>query len=85
MVDDSTIKVSPKIFKYVYLIVLLIGITLLVSWYVLFDIPMHDYLEIGIFSFSICVIGFGVVGVWLYSNLEKKAIEDKKKAKDKKK
>lgn len=78
MEEENEVKFPTTGLKYIFLGVLFIGITLYVSWMILFLIPQGTWFDIGVFSISICIAGFGAVGYWLYSNIEKKERQQKK-------
>jgi len=85
MADEVEAKFPTKALKFIFLGVLFIGITLYVSWMILFLIPAGTWFDVGIFSLSICIAGFGAAGFWLYSNVEKKELQEQKaKASEKK-
>jgi hypothetical protein len=84
MSEEKEVKLPYKWLKYVFLFILAMGITLYVSWTIIYLIPQKDYFDIGIFSLSLCIAMFGLVGAWLYSNLEKKEREENKAKESKK-
>jgi len=77
MAEENEVKFPTAGLKYIFLGVLFLGITLYVSWMILFLIPQGTWFDIGVFSLSICIAGFGAAGYWLYSNIEKKERQQK--------
>lgn len=59
--------ISPKLVKYFYAALLLMGIIFYLSWGILFG----KWLDPGVYAVVVILVGFGVVGVLFYSYLEK--------------
>ena len=60
--------VIPRIF---YTILLMFGIGLYVGWGILYNV----WLDVGVYAVSVILIGFGLVGMLLYSYIERQQLE----------
>ena len=60
--------VVPRIF---YTILFMLGVGLYLGWGILFNV----WLDLGVYAVSIILIGFGLVGMLLYSYKERQEIE----------
>ncbi|MCK5559254.1 MAG: hypothetical protein KAJ51_01625 [Thermoplasmata archaeon] len=70
--DDS--KLPPAIPRLFYTILLAAGIVLYVSWALLYGVV----LDVGLYAICAVLIGFGLTGMLLYSQLEKEAQQAEK-------
>ena len=61
--------VIPRIF---YTILFIFGVGLYIGWGILFNV----WLDLGVYSISVILIGFGLVGMLLYSFFERKELEN---------
>jgi len=61
--------IIPRIF---YTILFMFGVGLYIGWGILFNV----WLDLGVYSISIILIGFGLVGMLLYSYFERKELEN---------
>ena len=59
----------PRIF---YTILLMFGIGLYLGWGILYNI----WFDVGVYAISVILIGFGLVGMLLYSHLERRELEE---------
>jgi hypothetical protein len=62
--------VIPRIF---YTILFMLGVGLYIGWGVLFGV----WLDVGVYAISVIMIGFGLVGMLLYSFFERQELEEK--------
>lgn len=69
--DDS--KLPPAIPRLFYTLLLAAGIVLYVSWALLYGVA----LDVGLYAICAVLIGFGLTGMLLYSQLEKEAKQTK--------
>ena len=60
--------IIPRIF---YTILFMLGVGLYVGWGILFNV----WLDLGVYSISILLIGFGLTGMLLYSYFERQELE----------
>jgi hypothetical protein len=70
MVDDD-IRIPPAIPRLFYTIMLVLGVILFVSWGLLYGVIF----DVGLYAISAVLIGFGLTGMLLYSQIEKEAQE----------
>ena len=69
MTDEVTMPaVIPRIF---YTILFMFGIGLYIGWGILFNV----WLDVGVYAISIILVGFGIVGMLLYSHFEREELE----------
>ena len=59
----------PRIF---YTIILMFGIGLYLGWGIIYNI----WFDVGVYAISVILIGFGLVGMLLYSHLERQELEE---------
>ena len=59
----------PRIF---YTIILMFGIGLYLGWGIIYNI----WFDVGVYAISVILIGFGLVGMLLYSHLERRELEE---------
>ena len=72
MEDHTKIPVwIPKLF---YRLLLVGGILFYFSWLITFGFEFWN--DVGVYSVTIVLICFGLAGTWLYSEIEKKELED---------
>jgi len=70
MSDETKMPaIIPRIF---YTILFMFGVGLYIGWGILFNV----WLDLGVYSISIILIGFGLVGMLLYSYFERKEFEN---------
>ena len=60
--------IVPRIF---YTILFMLGIGLYIGWGILFNV----WFDLGVYSISAILIGFGLTGMFIYSYLERKELE----------
>jgi len=60
--------VIPRIF---YTILFMFGIGLYLGWGILFNV----WFDLGVYSLCVILIGFGLVGMLLYSHFERQELE----------
>ena len=63
-------SVIPRIF---YTILFMLGVGLYISWGILFNV----WFDLGVYSICVMLIGFGLVGMLLYSYLERQELKEK--------
>ena len=61
-------SVIPRIF---YTILFMLGVGLYISWGILFNV----WFDLGVYSICVMLIGFGLVGMLLYSYLERQELK----------
>jgi len=61
--------VIPRIF---YTILFMFGVGLYIGWGILFNV----WFDLGVYALSVVLIGFGLVGMLLYSYLERQELEE---------
>lgn len=70
MADEAKMPaVIPRIF---YTLLFMFGIGLYVGWGILFNV----WFDLGVYALSVVLIGFGIVGMLLYSYLERQELEE---------
>jgi glycopeptide antibiotics resistance protein len=73
MAQDEEIMEVPTILpKAFYMLLLVLGIGFYLIWSSLFD----AWTDIAVYTVSVVLIGFGIIGTILYSTLEKESAED---------
>ena len=60
-------SVIPRIF---YTILFMLGVGLYISWGILFNV----WFDLGVYSICLMLIGFGLVGMLLYSYMERQEL-----------
>jgi len=60
--------IVPRIF---YTILFMLGIGLYIGWGILFNV----WFDLGVYSISVILIGFGLTGMFIYSYLERQELE----------
>jgi hypothetical protein len=70
MVEDDT-RIPPAIPRLFYTIILVLGVILFVSWGLLYGVVF----DVGLYAICAVLIGFGLTGMFLYSQIEKEAEE----------
>ena len=69
MPEESTMPVViPQIF---YALLLMMGVGLYIGWGILYNV----WLDLGVYSLSIILIGFGLTGFLLYRHIEREDAE----------
>jgi hypothetical protein len=69
MPDEETMPaIIPRIF---YTILFMLGLGLYVGWGILFNV----WLDVGVYSLSVLLVGFGLTGMLLYSFFERQELE----------
>jgi hypothetical protein len=68
--EDRMPAIIPRIF---YTILFMFGVGLYLGWGILFGV----WIDVGIYALSIILIGFGLVGMFLYSYFERMELEEK--------
>jgi hypothetical protein len=73
--EDETIMplIIPKTF---YRLILLSGVLFYISWLAVFG--LNRWNDVGVYSIAIVLIGFGLVGSFVYDEIEKKEREEAK-------
>ncbi len=64
-------RIPPIIPRIFYTILLVLGVVLYVSWVVLYGVA----LDVGLYAICAVLVGFGLTGMLLYSQIEKEAQE----------
>ena len=67
--DVKMPAILPRIF---YTILFMLGVGLYVGWGVMFNI----WLDVGVYAISVILGGFGLVGMLLYSYIERQELEN---------
>ena len=70
--DEETLEIPPIIPRVFYMGILAAGVAFYVIWSALFD----AWTDLAVYTISVIMIGFGVVGTLLYSSLTKQAAAD---------
>ncbi len=66
------VKMPAFIPRTFYTIILIFGIGLYLGWGILYNI----WFDVGVYAISVLLIGFGLVGMLLYSHLERQELEE---------
>jgi hypothetical protein len=73
MEDESTMPIwIPRIF---YRLILLSGVLFYFSWLGAFG--LEHWNDVGVYSITVLLIGFGLLGTFVYDEIEKKQEEEK--------
>lgn len=67
-IEDPEVKMPAAVAKYFFLMLLFVGIVFYVAWVIADPTTWND---VGVYSVTAMFVGFGLVGYWHYSNLEK--------------
>lgn len=59
----KNVNLPMNITKFIYFLLLVLGVIFYISWGILYD----EWKDIGVYSITIIMIGFGLFGVFLYS------------------
>ncbi len=78
MLDEEDL-ISNRTAKWFYTLLILAGIVVYLSWGVLFNV----WWDLGIYSVTVTLLGFGVVGYLLYATMEREEDEEEEKGKGK--
>ena len=72
MVQEET-KMPAIIPRIFYTILFMFGLGLYVGWGILYNV----WLDVGIYSISVLMVGFGLTGMFLYLHFERQELEKK--------
>ena len=61
----------PRMF---YRLVFISGVLFYFVWLIIFGVEHWN--DIGVYSITIVLVGFGLVGAWVYDEVEKKELEE---------
>jgi len=68
---DEELRIPPAIPRIFYTVLLVFGVVLYISWVILYGVA----LDVGLYAICAVLIGFGLTGMFLYSQIEKEAQE----------
>ena len=63
--------VLPRIF---YTILFMLGIALYIGWGIIYNV----WFDVGVYALTVLLVGFGLVGMLLYSYLERRELEEER-------
>ncbi len=66
------IKMPALIPRLFYTILFMFGVGLYIGWGILFNV----WFDLGVYAISVILIGFGLVGMLLYSYFERQELEE---------
>jgi hypothetical protein len=70
--EEETLEIPPIVPRVFYMVVLAAGVAFYVIWSALFD----AWTDLAVYTISVIMIGFGILGTLLYSSLSKQAAAD---------
>ena len=70
--EEETLEIPPIVPRVFYMVVLAAGVAFYVIWSALFD----AWTDLAVYTISVIMIGFGILGTLLYSSLSKRAAAD---------
>ena len=71
---DDDLRIPPAIPRIFYTILFVLGVVLFVGWGLMYGV----WLDVGLYAICAVIIGFGITGMYLYSQIEKEAQETEK-------
>ena len=67
---EEEVKIPAGVSRIFYTILFMLGVGLYLGWGILFNV----WLDVGVYSLSILLIGFGLTGMLLYSYIERQEL-----------
>ena len=71
---EKEYKIPPSIPRLFYTFLLAVGIVLYIGWVLAYGVAF----DVGLYAICVLIIGFGLTGMLLYSQIEKESQEAEK-------